>query len=75
MITYARIFNSSGAIEVSYFDDKKRWGRISDGIDTYEDFIKKKNESEKVFFTRLKNHLWEKYFKPNEKRFGRLISD
>jgi len=73
MITSARIFEHGRLIEIQYFDGKERWGRISDGIDKYDNLYPNKNESEKAFLSRVKEFAWNKYLKPSKKTFARLV--
>ncbi len=71
-IKKARIFEQSGMIQIIYFDNKERWSRISDGIDTYDDLYIKDNETTKEFLKRLKDFAWNKYLKPIKNRFGKI---
>lgn len=73
MITFARVFEHEGCIQVQYFDGKERWERISDGIDKYDNLYPNKKESKKDFLNRVKEFAWDKYLKPSEKTFARLV--
>lgn len=72
-IKWARVFEHYGSIEIAYFDDKKRWARISDGLDTYDNLICEDNETQEEFLSRVKDFVWEKYLKPTEDRFSELM--
>lgn len=75
MITFARVFEHEGCIQIQYFDGQECWARISDGIDTYDDLSPNKDESEEDFLIRLKEFAWDKYLKPSEKTFATLVND
>ncbi len=72
-ITKVRVYEHSGMIEIIYFDDKERWARISDGIDTYDDIWVRDGENQKNFLKRVKDFAWNKHLKPTVNRFGKEV--